>query len=117
MLAEVEVVGVAGAERAKIAAPHAPVVKDRHVEEPLVVEHAQKKVCTEEAKQSVRLLEECQLIKKDASGKYVLTESAITTGDRTSKLALRGFHQHCLKLAADKVFQMQFALFQVDGKK
>jgi hypothetical protein len=32
----------------------------------------------------VRLLEECQLIKKDASGKYVLTESAITTGDRTS---------------------------------
>lgn len=124
------------------------------------------KVTTEEAKQSVRLLEECQLIKKDASGKYVLTESAITTGDRTSKLALRGFHQHCLKLAADaidrdppgkrhisgltlgisqegyeriverinafrkeialiaeedegadKVFQMQFALFQVGGKK
>lgn len=124
------------------------------------------KVTTEEAKQSVRLLEECQLIKKDASGKYVLSESAITTGDRTSKLALRGFHQHCLKLAADaidrdppgkrhisgltlgisqegyeriverinafrkeialiaeedegadKVFQMQFALFQVGGKK
>lgn len=103
MLAEVEVVVVAGAEHAKIAAPHAPVVKDRHVEEPLVVEHAQKEVCTEEAKQSVRLLEECQLIKKDASGKYVLTESAITTGDRTSKLALRGFHQHCLKLAADAI--------------
>jgi hypothetical protein len=84
LLAEVEVVVVAGAEHAKIAAPHTPVVKDRHVEEPLVVEHAQKEVCTEEAKQSVRLLEECQLIKKDASGKYVLTESAITTGDRTS---------------------------------
>lgn len=124
------------------------------------------RITVEEAKQSVKLLEECQLIKKDENGNYVLTESAITTGDRTSKLALRGFHQHCLKLAsesidrdgpkdrhisgltlgisqegydriverinafrkeialiaeedqgADKVFQMQFALFQVGGKK
>lgn len=124
------------------------------------------RISVEEAKQSVKLLEECQLIKKDENGNYVLTESAITTGDRTSKLALRGFHQHCLKLAsdsidrdgpkdrhisgltlgisqegydriverinafrkeialiaeedqgADKVFQMQFALFQVGGKK
>lgn len=124
------------------------------------------KVTADEAKQSVKLLEECDLIKKDENGKYVLTESAITTGDRTSKLALRGFHQHCLKLAAeaidrdipsnrhisgltlgisqegydriverinafrkeialiaeedacaDKVYQMQFALFQVGGKK
>lgn len=122
------------------------------------------RITVEEAKQSVKLLEECQLIKKDENGNYVLTESAITTGDRTSKLALRGFHQHCLKLAsesidrdgpkdrhisgltlgisqegydriverinafrkeialiaeedqgADKVFQMQFALFQVGG--
>ncbi len=124
------------------------------------------RISVEEAKQSVKLLEECQLIKKNADGNYELTESAITTGDRTSKLALRGFHQHCLKLAsdsidrdgpkdrhisgltlgisqegydriverinafrkeialiaeedqgADKVFQMQFALFQVGGKK
>ena len=61
------------------------------------------RVSAEEAKKSVRLLEECQLIKKDENGKYVLTESAITTGDRTSKLALRGFHQQCLKLAADSI--------------
>ncbi len=52
-------------------------------------------ITVEQAKQSVKLLEECQLIKKDESGKYVLTESAITTGDRTSKLALRGYHQNC----------------------
>lgn len=124
------------------------------------------RISVEEAKQSVKLLEECQLIKKNAGGNYELTESAITTGDRTSKLALRGFHQHCLKLGADsidrdaatdrhisgltlgisregyeriverinafrkeialiaeedensdKVYQMQFALFQVGGKK
>ena len=60
-------------------------------------------ITADEAKKSVKLLEECELIKKDKSGKYVLTESAITTGDRTSKLALRGFHQHCLKLAADSI--------------
>ena len=43
------------------------------------------------------------LIKKDAEGNYKLTDSAITTGDRTSRLALRGFHQHCLKLGADSI--------------
>ena len=123
------------------------------------------KITPDEAKQSVKLLEECQLIKKDENGKYILTESAITTGDRTSKLALRGYHQNCLKMGADsidrdppgkrhisgltlgisqegyeriverinafrkeialiaeedegsdKVFQMEFALFQVGGK-
>lgn len=123
------------------------------------------KISADEAKQSVRLLEECKLIEKDENGKYILTESAITTGDRTSKLALRGYHQKCLQLGADsidrdppgkrhisgltlgiskegydriverinafrkeialiaeedegsdKVFQMEFALFQVGGK-
>ena len=122
-------------------------------------------ITPDEAKQSVKLLEECQLIKKDEDGKYILTESAITTGDRTSKQALRGYHQNCLKMGADsidrdppgkrhisgltlgisqegyeriverinafrkeialiaeeevgsdKVFQMEFALFQVGGK-
>ena len=43
-------------------------------------------ITADEAKKSVKLLEECQLIKKDDNGKYVLTESAITTGDRTSSL-------------------------------
>ncbi|WP_407456281.1 TIGR02147 family protein [Fibrobacter sp.] len=61
------------------------------------------KITAEEAKKSVKLLEDCQLIKRDDSGKYILTENAITTGDRTSKLALRGFHQNCLKLAADSI--------------
>ena len=60
-------------------------------------------ITADEAKKSVKLLEECELIKKDKNGKYVLTENAITTGDRTSKLALRGYHQHCLKLAADSI--------------
>ena len=61
------------------------------------------RITAEEAKKSVKLLEDCQLINKNKNGKYELTESAITTGDRTSKLALRGFHQDCLKLAADSI--------------
>ncbi len=61
------------------------------------------RITAEEAKASVKLLEDCMLIKKGKYGKYVLTENAITTGDRTSKLALRGFHQDCLKLAADSI--------------
>lgn len=60
-------------------------------------------ITADEAKKSVKLLEDCQLIKKGKDGKYVLTDNAITTGDRTSRLALRGFHQHCLKLAADSI--------------
>ena len=60
-------------------------------------------ITADEARKSVKLLEECELIKKDKNGKYVLTENAITTGDRTSKLALRGYHQRCLKLAAESI--------------
>ncbi len=61
------------------------------------------RITAEEAKKSVKLLEDCMLIKKGKNGKFELTESAITTGDRTSKLALRGYHQQCLKLAADSI--------------
>ena len=60
-------------------------------------------ITAEEAKKSVKLLEDCQLIKKEKGGNYTLTESAITTGNRTSRLALRGYHQQCLKLAADSI--------------
>jgi uncharacterized protein (TIGR02147 family) len=61
------------------------------------------RITAEEAKKSVKLLEDCLLIKKDKGGNYTLTENAITTGDRTSRLALRGYHQQCLKLAADSI--------------
>ena len=61
------------------------------------------KVTPEEAKESVHLLEACGLITKDKSGKYSLTQNAITTGDHASRIALRGFHQHCLKLGADSI--------------
>lgn len=60
-------------------------------------------ITIEEAKESVELLENCKLIKQQQDGKYKLTEKDITTGDRTSRIALRGFHQHCLNLGADSI--------------
>lgn len=61
------------------------------------------KITPEQAKESVKLLESCGLISKKEDGSYELSQSAITTGNRTSKTALRGFHQKCLKLGADSI--------------
>jgi len=55
------------------------------------------------AKASVELLLQCQLLQVDAHGQYTLTHNAITTGDRTSRLALRNFHQNCLREAAASI--------------
>ena len=60
-------------------------------------------ITIEEAKESVELLEKCNLVKKNEDGSYELVNKDITTGDRTSKIALRGFHQHCLALGAESI--------------
>ena len=60
-------------------------------------------ISVEEAKKSVQLLEKCDLIEKKADGSYALVNKDITTGDRTSRLALRGFHQRCLALGAESI--------------
>lgn len=61
------------------------------------------KITTQEAKHSIHILESCGLIEKDPDLGYRLTHASITTGDRTSKAALRGFHQRCLQLASDSI--------------
>lgn len=60
-------------------------------------------ITIEEAQESVELLEKCNLVKKNEDGSYELVNKDITTGDRTSKIALRGFHQHCLALGAESI--------------
>ena len=60
-------------------------------------------ITIEEAQESVELLEKCNLVKKNEDGSYELVNNDITTGDRTSKIALRGFHQHCLALGAESI--------------
>ena len=58
------------------------------------------RIKAEEAKHSVEVLESCGLICQKTPGKYELSQSSITTGNRASKAALQGFHQSCLKLGA-----------------
>ena len=60
-------------------------------------------ITEEEARESVKLLENCKLVEKKPDGSYALVDKDITTGDRTSRIALRGFHQRCLALAADSI--------------
>ncbi len=61
------------------------------------------KISVEEAKESVELLEKCNLIQQKEDGSYELVNKDITTGDRTSRIALRGFHQRCLALGAESI--------------
>lgn len=73
------------------------------------------KITPEQAKESVKLLESCGLISKKEDGSYELSQSAITTGNRTSKTALRGFHQTCLKLGADSIDRDQPSERNISG--
>ena len=73
------------------------------------------KITPEQAKESVKLLESCGLILKKEDGSYELSQSAITTGNRTSKTALRGFHQKCLKLGADSIDRDQPSERNISG--
>lgn len=60
-------------------------------------------ISVEEARESVKLLENCHLVKKKEDGSYILVNKDITTGDSTSKIALRGFHQKSIALGADSI--------------
>lgn len=72
-------------------------------------------VSVEEAKESVSLLEKCHLVEKKDDGSYVLVNKDITTGDRTSRIALRGFHQKCLALGADSIDRDPPAVRNISG--
>lgn len=72
-------------------------------------------VSIEDAKESVELLERCNLVEKKEDGSYVLVNKDITTGDRTSKIALRGFHQKILALGADSIDRDPAAVRNISG--
>ncbi|ERP30680.1 TIGR02147 family protein [Chitinivibrio alkaliphilus] len=56
-------------------------------------------ITTEEAQESVTLLEELSLIQKDPSGEYVLTETLISTGSAWKSMTIRNFQRQTLDLA------------------
>lgn len=60
-------------------------------------------ITVHEARNSVALLIKIGLIVQDSEANWVLSKSAISTGDRVSKLAFKSFHHECLKLASDAI--------------
>jgi uncharacterized protein (TIGR02147 family) len=60
-------------------------------------------ISVKEAKQSIRLLERLQLIKKDPDGRYILVDKAITTGEEWRSLAIKSFQEEAIKLANESL--------------
>ncbi len=59
------------------------------------------KIKLREAKKAVELLEKLEMIKKDESGKYVLTDSLITSGYETQSTAINNYVLSGITMAKD----------------
>lgn len=59
-------------------------------------------ISVEEARRSVAILSQLGLIAKK-NNQWHITRTAISSGDRVAKLALKNFHNQCLQLAADSM--------------
>jgi len=57
-------------------------------------------ITVKEAKDSIRLLEKLQLIKKDETGVWHMAATAITTGAEWSSLAIQSFQEETIKLSS-----------------
>lgn len=58
-------------------------------------------ISVKQAKESVKLLLKLDLIRKDSSGRFVLTNNIISTGSGWRSLAIHSFQEQCLKLARE----------------
>ena len=56
-------------------------------------------ITLKQAKQSVHLLEQLALIKKQPDGTFALTDISLTTGETVLSLAVQNFHVECTELA------------------
>jgi uncharacterized protein (TIGR02147 family) len=61
------------------------------------------KISAKEAKDSIRLLEKLQLIKKDPAGRYHMTDRAITTGPQWHTLAIQAFQEETIRLSLESL--------------
>jgi uncharacterized protein (TIGR02147 family) len=57
-------------------------------------------ISAKEARGSIRLLEKLGLIKKDLTGRYRMTDSAITTGPQWHSLAIQAFQEETIRISA-----------------
>ena len=60
-------------------------------------------ISAREAKESVRLLETLRLIKKDDTGRYRMTDTAITTGPQWDSLAIGAFQEETIRLSRESL--------------
>jgi uncharacterized protein (TIGR02147 family) len=60
-------------------------------------------ITVKEAKESIRLLENLRLIKKDDRGVFRLTDTAITTGPEWQSLAIQSFQEETIKLSGESL--------------
>jgi uncharacterized protein (TIGR02147 family) len=60
-------------------------------------------ISAKEARESVELLEELNLIKKDIDGRYRLTEIAVTTGDEWRSAAIAAFQEQTIRLSHEAI--------------
>lgn len=60
-------------------------------------------ISVKEAKESIKLLEKLQLIKKDDRGVFRMTDTAITTGPEWQSLAIRSFQEETIKLSGESL--------------
>ena len=58
-------------------------------------------ISAKEAKEAVKLLESLKLIRKDETGRYRMTDQAVTTGSQWRSLAIRAFQEETIRLAAE----------------
>jgi uncharacterized protein (TIGR02147 family) len=61
------------------------------------------KISVEEAEESIRLLQDLNFIRKTPSGKYVVTDNRLSTGEKWQSVAIRNYQEECLKLAAESL--------------
>ena len=60
-------------------------------------------ISAKEARASVRLLEKLNLIRREADGRYRLTETAITTGEEWNSVAIAAYQEHTIRLSQEAV--------------
>ncbi|MGA2507346.1 MAG: TIGR02147 family protein [Chitinispirillaceae bacterium] len=68
-----------------------------------LAEQLSPKISVKEAKESIGLLEKLQLIKRDETGRYRMTDSAITTGPQWHSLAIQAFQEETIRLSLESL--------------
>jgi uncharacterized protein (TIGR02147 family) len=60
-------------------------------------------ITIKEAKKSIHLLKRLKLIEQDSTGKYVLTDSTVSTGDHWRSIAIRTYQEKTIKLSHESL--------------